>query len=185
MTAKLPMPSSPGTMPPPLPDRFFIRNAPIKASAASLDWGDPGLRCKLAQPASFAREIVERSFRWDGVLFIKTHAHSPHRMNRGTDGRLVYPHCYGPTRDLHGAIFEAAGLAGAMLTIAPAGEVYDHFVGAPHSAAPPPMASFRPSLVGRELRRIEPNGEEVIVLLLLRRRAGSRTLVESCSKRRL
>jgi LPS sulfotransferase NodH len=120
------------------------------------------LRRRLERPEPFAREIIEASFRWDGVLFIKTHAHSMHHMNRDDDGRLVHPHCYGPTRDLYGAIFEAAGVAGATVTLATAGEVYDRFVEAPSSAERPPMSAFRPSLAGRALSHVEPTSERVL-----------------------
>ena len=143
-------------------EKFFIWNSPIKAAGASLDWGDPGLRRRLERPEPFAREIIEASFRWDGVLFIKTHAHSMHHMNRDDDGLLVHPHCYGPTRDLYGAIFEAAGAAGATVTLATAGEVYDRFVEAQSPADRPPMSAFRPSLAGKTLRHVEPTSERVL-----------------------
>lgn len=143
-------------------DKFFVWNSPIKASAASLDWGDHGVRAKLAEPEPFAREIVERSFRWDGVLYIKTHAHSMHRMNRDGEGRLIHPHCYGPALDLYGAIFDGAATAGAAVTFATAGEVYDRFVTAQPPAVTPSLASFRPSIVGRELGFIGPNNERVL-----------------------
>ncbi len=142
--------------------KFFIWNSPIKASAASLDWGDEGVRAKLAEPKPLAREIVERSFRWDGVLFVKTHAHSMHRMNRDGEGRLIHPHCYGPTRDLFGAIFDAATDAGAAVTFATADEVYDRFTGAARPAKIPPVASFRPTVAGRALGFIGPTSMDVV-----------------------
>lgn len=142
--------------------KFFIWNAPIKAMAASLDWGDREIRKGFANPEKLAEEIVERSFRWDGVLFIKTHAHSMHRMNIDDSGRLVHPHCYGPVRDLYGAIFDAAARAGAAVTLATAAEVYDRFVTAERSLPVPEMDEFRPRLAGKALRFVEPNSERVL-----------------------
>ncbi|MGE5268817.1 MAG: hypothetical protein ACM3JG_03990 [Thiohalocapsa sp.] len=145
-------------------DKFFIWNAPIKAMAASLDWGDREIRKGFAEPEKLAQEIVERSFRWDGVLFIKTHAHSMHGMNIDDSGALVHPHCYGPIRDLYGAIFEGAARAGAAVTLATAAEVYDRFLAAPRPQTLPDMGDFRPRLAGKELRFVEPTGERVLAV---------------------
>jgi hypothetical protein len=142
--------------------KFFVWSSPIKASASSLDWGDRGVSKRLSDPEPLAREIIERSFRWDGVLFIKTHAHSMHRMNRNEVGRLVHPHCYGPTRDLYRTIFEGAAAADAAITLATAGEVFDRFVGATRPETIPPMSQFRPNVAGKELRFIEPTNDMVL-----------------------
>lgn len=137
-------------------DRFFIWNSPIKAGGSSLDWGEAAVRRRLEQPAGMASDIADRSFCWDGVLFVKTHAHSMHRMNRDGDGRLVHPHCHGPVRDLLGAIFGAADRAGAAITFATASEVYDRFVQAAAPETVPAMADFRPTVSGRDLPSIGP-----------------------------
>jgi hypothetical protein len=142
--------------------KFFIWNSPIKSSAASLDWGEPGLRRKLDDPLPFALEIVARSFRQDGTLFIKTHGHSMHALNRDGEGRLIHPHCYGPIRDLYGAIFDAAATAGATVTFATASEVYDRFVAAPRPATVPPMSALRASVVGDRLGFPGPTSELIL-----------------------
>jgi tRNA1(Val) A37 N6-methylase TrmN6 len=129
-------------------NKFFIWNSPIKAPSASLDWGSADTRARLAEPERLAREIVERSFRWDGVLFVKTHAHSLHPINRDVDGRQIYPHCYGPIRDLYGILFGAAATAGVTVTFATASEVYDRFLAASPPAIMPPISAFQPAPFG-------------------------------------
>lgn len=142
--------------------KFFVWNSPIKATAASLDWGSASVRKRFGEPGALAREIVSESFSWDGVLFIKTHAHSMHRANRDSNGRHVPPHCYSPIRDLYGALFEGVAAAGARVTLATAGEVYDRFSRAPGPPITPKMSSFRHGVASSDLPQVGAMSEQVL-----------------------
>ena len=94
-------------------EKFFIWASFIKHGHASLDYYAPWLRKRLDNTAMHAREIVQRSYCVDGILFIKSHAHSMHPLYF-TDGKApVFPHEDPAIATMFRTLFSAAALAGA------------------------------------------------------------------------
>ncbi|MEO7027475.1 MAG: hypothetical protein ABI056_07975, partial [Caulobacteraceae bacterium] len=109
-------------------DKFFIWASKIRHRGSSLDYYSEHVADALAQPESFAHQILSDSYAVDGTLYFKTHSHSMH-VNYWRDGpAAVFPHQHPGVRQLMGAVFNAAAHAGAEVEFLTAGEVYDEFV---------------------------------------------------------
>ena len=112
-------------------DRFLIWASEIAHRDTSIDHYSGFVRERMKEPTAFARANAARGFAHDGVLYVKTHAHSLHPAYwRKEGGAGAFPHAHdGILRELS-TLFEAAGAAGAEVEFATVSEVFDRLMAA-------------------------------------------------------
>lgn len=126
----------------PWPDRLFIWASPITARGSSIDYSARYVRDRLESPLEWALELVNQSFTRDGILFVKTHAHSMLPDHFAPRGTCIPPLLHPGIQRLLGTLFDGAVAAGAELEFTTALEVYDRYFGggglSPGAQAPRP-----------------------------------------------
>jgi hypothetical protein len=115
--------------------KFFIWSSLIKHKGSSLDYYAPWVRQRLEDPEGPALELIEDSYRVDGTVYLKTHAHSMHPTYFIDGQPPAFPLAEPAVQRLFGLIMEAAARAGAGFECLTAAEVYDRFVTASHRPA--------------------------------------------------
>jgi hypothetical protein len=116
-------------------DRFLIWAAPIDHSVSSIDHYASFVRDRIAVPGRFARAQAAGAYAHDGVLYVKTHAHSMQPVYWQDEGGGPFPHDHNGIVGELTTLFEAADAAGASIDFLGVGAVFDQLLAAP---APPP-----------------------------------------------
>jgi hypothetical protein len=107
--------------------KFFIWASAIKANGSSIDYYAQQVRQRCEDVAAWGEELVEKSVLKDGILFIKTHAHSMYVDYYDGARRSIPPHLYPGVQNLFGALFDGASDAGVNVEFATVSEIYERF----------------------------------------------------------
>jgi hypothetical protein len=110
--------------------KFFIWSSKATSLQCSLDYMSESCRRQIENTEKAALELIENSYRADGRLYIKTHAHSVHPHYFEHARSVVFPHQFPGTQTLLSVIFEAAAKAGVQTRFLTVPEVYDLLTGA-------------------------------------------------------
>ncbi len=137
--------------------RFFIWSSLIKHHFSSIDYYSKEIRNGLEDLERCTRELIETSVFLDGVLYIKTHAHSMNTDYFDNIRRPIYPHFHPGVQALLGVVFDAASDAGLNVQFASAGEVYDRFTSA-HYTGPTDISSDEHTIRNRPADETLVNG---------------------------
>lgn len=109
--------------------KFFIWSCAASSVQCSLDYMSEASKRHLANTEKAAKALIDGSYRHDGGLFIKTHAHSMHGAYFEYSRDAVFPHQYPATQTVLSVIFDAAASAGIEVRFITASEAYDSVVG--------------------------------------------------------
>lgn len=111
-------------------DRFFLWASRIDHRNCSIDHRAEFVVRRMADPAQFARAQAEAGFAHDGVLYVKTHAHSMDPFYWRDPAVVDFPHVHpGIVREL-GTLFDTADACGITVELATAREAFDTITGA-------------------------------------------------------
>lgn len=114
-------------------DRFLIWASRINHRHTSIDHYSGFVRERMKDPETFARFNAELSFAHDGVLYVKTHAHTMQPIYWQPEGG-PFPHAHPAIQAELGRLFDAAAAAGAEVEFATVNEVFDRLMAAPKPA---------------------------------------------------
>ncbi len=115
-------------------NRFFIWASQINHKLCSIDTYSKSVQTRVKDPETFAMGHAVQSPVIDGVLYVKTHAHTmapPYWQPE--DGRPI-PHADPGIQGELGLLFAAAEAAGATITFPTVTQVYDRVIAAPRPA---------------------------------------------------
>lgn len=115
-------------------DRFLVWASRINHRFTSIDHYSSFVHDRMADPQLFARANAEQGFAHDGVLYVKTHAHTMQPIYWQEDGCGPFPHAHPGIIAELGALFDAADEAGAAVEFATASEAFDRLMAAPRPA---------------------------------------------------
>jgi len=111
-------------------DRFFLWASRIDHRSCSIDHRAEFVVRRMADPTVFARAQAEAGFAHDGVLYVKTHAHSMDPFYWRDPAVADFPHVHpGIVREL-GGLFDTAESCGIVVELATASEAFDRVTGA-------------------------------------------------------
>ncbi len=119
-------------------DRFFLWASAATYWSASIDTGSPFVRERIKTPRATALERARSSVVIDGVLYLKTHAHSLHPAYWRRQGR-GFPHADPAVQAELRALFQPADAVGIGVEFLTAAQVYDRILAAPS----PPMTDLK------------------------------------------
>ncbi len=108
--------------------KFFIWACAASSLQCSIDYMSKASTRHLANTEKAAKELIDGSYCNDGILYIKTHAHSMHQTYFEHARMPVFPHQYPATQTMLSVIFDAAARAGAEVRFSTASEVYKSVV---------------------------------------------------------
>lgn len=111
--------------------RFFIWASGIDHRLCSIDTYSKMVQRRVREPETFAMGQASESVVIDGILYVKTHAHSMAPAYWQPKGGIPFPHIDPGVRRELGLLFDAAEAAAIKVSFPTVTEVYDRIVGAP------------------------------------------------------
>jgi len=115
-------------------NRFLIWASEVNHRYTSIDHYSGFVRDRMRDPSTFARGNAAMGFAHDGVLYVKTHAHSMAPAYWAEEGAGPFPHEHPGIIAELGALFDAASQAKAVVEFATVGDVYRRLMEAPAPA---------------------------------------------------
>jgi hypothetical protein len=110
-------------------DKFFIWASRAKADSCSIDYYSAGVKKRMTDTNQWAKDLVEGSNVIDGVLYVKTHAHSMYPYYFEQARLPVFPHAHPEVQRLLGMILTAAANTNLPIQFLSASETYDKILG--------------------------------------------------------
>jgi precorrin-6B methylase 2 len=148
-------------------EKFFIWSSDIKHAGSGLDYYASWVRKRLDEMNDLAKEICQKSYVVDGIMFIKSHGHSMH-PGYFEDTRVpIFPHQMPQIQNLFCVLFDAAAAAGSTVEFLTASEVYDLFVSADRK--PAEGFALEPRGTPIDLSEISPPPPNLVILPRARR----------------
>lgn len=114
------------------PSQFFVWASPLPLQTSLDYFAPPVVRC-CEDPQNWARDMAELAPVIGDTLYVKTYAHAMN-MKYTVDGKTIFPHEFGPIRDMFGMLFDGAIAAGATVDFLSASEVVEQITGRTRTA---------------------------------------------------